>query len=132
MAVDKKNSIFFAGGKTIEMVTNETDAMGLKMERNSDLSWKVTLEMEISATEAQDVIRTFKDLNVKEDEVEDKYPNQIYFVNQDNSGIIYIDLKESKLSVYYDKVDAGGLIINLQPVATGKTQNPKTQNPVLP
>jgi hypothetical protein len=141
MAIDKKKSIYFAGGKTIGMEINDSNK-GIKFEKINDAPtaddkqpyhWKVTVELSISKTEAENVIKTFDEFKTEEKDFEDKFANQIYFVAQDEKKEpIFIDIIESRLAVLFDKGEKGSITINLQPLATGKTQNPKTENPVLP
>jgi len=119
--------IFFAGGKRIEPIVNDNTV--LKFEKKANGAWTVTLSMEIPAVEAKDVIRTFKDFNIEAANLDKTFPNQVFFeALDDNDEFTNIEVDNVKLSVFFDKEDAGSMQFSVVPAFTGKTQNSKTQN----
>ncbi|MFN8247326.1 MAG: hypothetical protein U0T68_00090 [Ferruginibacter sp.] len=124
MAIDKKTSIYFAGGKTIGLETNETDARGIFFNRQADGSWLVNIELRIPDAEAANIVKKFGDLNVTEPEVDSKFPNQVYFEATDSDGRSkYVGLADSKMTVLYDKQEKGNITISMQLGSMSKTQN---------
>ena len=143
MSIDKKNSVFFAGGKKVELENNDT-AKGMQLERNTDGSWKLSLSLSISKEEAQNVIRKFSDFTdetghpITDPAVLEKlYPNQIFLEAFGADGKpIDILFDKIKLSISQDKEREGDgdgeMILSLEPIGgVGKTQNSKTQNVVI-
>lgn len=144
MPIDKKKSVFFAGGKKVELENNTTTAKGMKLEKNADGSWKLTLELSISKAEAANVINKFGDFKKPDGtpltdpgEHEKLFPNQIYLEAFDAADRpIDITFDRVKMMVSQDKEDgdegSGEIVINLAPTGgIGKTQNSKTQNSVI-
>lgn len=119
--------IFFAGGKRIEPIVNDNTILRFEKQTNGD--WNVKLEMKIPKSEAQDVIRTFKDFNIGANDLAANNANQIFFeALEDDGSFKNIELDSIKLSVFFDRDDAGSMLFSITPSFTGKTQNSKTQN----
>ncbi|WP_276483488.1 hypothetical protein [Paraflavitalea pollutisoli] len=145
MSITKKNAVFFAGGKKVELEINGTTAKGMKLTRNeADGSWNLSLELFISPAEATNVISKFADfkdangVSIEDPVLHEKlFPNQIYFEAFNPAGqSIDIPFSEGKMLVNQDKEDndggSGDIVITLSPLGgVGKTQNIKTQNPIV-
>jgi hypothetical protein len=131
MAIDKKKAIFFAGGKRVQLETNDK-AKGLTLERDGEGNWKVKIELFIDKAEATNVIRKFKDLGGSEEEVEKKFANQVFFAAFEEDGSpMNIQMDAAHLSVVFNKGDNGELVLAMRPVAMGKTENVKTENVII-
>lgn len=144
MPINKKQSVFFAGGKKVELENNTTTAKGMKLIRNEDKSWNLSLELLISAEEAAHVVSKFSDFTKPDgtpitdtDEDEKLFPNQVYLEAFNLAGDpIDITFDRVKLLVSQDKEDgdegSGDIVITLSPTGgVGKTQNIKTQNAAI-
>lgn len=130
MAADK-TCVLFDGGKRIKLATDTNPGNeGIKMVRNQDGSWNITLNARISANEAKNVIFMFDELKPGSQEFESAFPNMIYFPVNNEIGTAKPQpaLFGSELIPAFDR-DLGGTINVVFKIAgSGKTQNVKTQN----
>lgn len=134
MAIDKKKSLFFAGGKKISLETND-EQKGLRIKKVAD-GWTITLSLFISDEESKDVIRAFKDFPplTEEQDFDDAYPNQVFmqaFKDEAATDPIDINLGDVFFNITHHKDEDGEITLVIRPLAIGKTQNSKTQNIVV-
>jgi hypothetical protein len=139
MPNELKKSLFFPGGRILYPGTLD-ETQGLKLTANGDGSWTVTLNATITEPEAKDMIKRYKDFELKDINTDNDfttaYPNQVYFeafTDETATTSKNIAFKNIEMSILrsHKAEDEGQIILRMIPVdGIGKTQNGsiKTQN----
>ena len=130
MAADKQ-CILINGGKRIKLSEDTNPGNeGIKMSKNADGSWDVTIKTRISKDEAAKVIFKFSDLDPQGQPFEDVFPNMVYFTAMDvNEKALDVKLApESEIFPSYDRDLGGSIVLKLNIENFGKTENAKTEN----
>jgi hypothetical protein len=134
-----KTSILFNGGRKIKLSTSTTPGIGndgIKITKNADDSWNISINAVISKDEANSVMFKFEELNSRlpggstPEQFEEAFPNMLYFSAMDVNGKpVFVKLAaNSEILPVFDRDLGGSITLKLNIVNLGKTQNPKTQN----
>jgi hypothetical protein len=135
MALNEK-CILFNGGKAIELSNAVGDNNGIKLAKNPNGSWQLSINAVISEDEAKKMIFKYSELKTRVpggQKFEEVFPNMAYYeALADNGEAKFVPLAaRSQITPSFNRDLNGTITLKLNVENFGKTQNPKTQNPSL-
>jgi len=130
-----KNNILINGGRRIKLSTDMNEGNeGIRFTKDADGHWNITIKTRILNIEAEKVIFKYSDLEPKVPQgktFDETFPNMVYLAALDDDGNS-VDMPftaNSEIVPSYHKDMEGTIIIKINLLKMGKTENPKTENP---